>query len=111
MGKKNFHGKKGLCQFLNIPTIYHRAKNQENNNEPFPRKKCQTDGRTDNGDFIGPSVGRGSNNNNNNDSTNINNNINNNNNNSNNNNNNNNNNKLFFALFTEVNVRELSGKK
>ena len=36
--------KKGLCQFLNIPIIYHHAKNQK-------KKKS--------GDFIGPSVGIG----------------------------------------------------
>ena len=27
--KMNFPGKKGLCQFLNIPIIYHRLKNQK----------------------------------------------------------------------------------
>ena len=96
VGKMNFHGKKGLCQFLNILTIHHRAKNQESNNESFLRKKYRTDGWIDNSDFIGPSVGRGFNNNSNNDS---------------NNNSNSNNSKLFFTLFTEVNVGELLGKK
>ena len=29
LGKGKFPWKKGLCQFLNIPIIYHRAKNQK----------------------------------------------------------------------------------
>ena len=38
--------KKGLCQFLDIPIIYHRAKNQEKVMIYF-WEKCRTDGRTD----------------------------------------------------------------
>ena len=52
---------------MNIPIIYHHAKNQEKlmtlpqkNTELTSRRKDeQTDRQTDNGDFIGPSVGRG----------------------------------------------------
>ena len=29
LGKNEFSWKKGLCQFLDIPIIYHRAKNQK----------------------------------------------------------------------------------
>ena len=29
VGKNDFFWKKGLCQFLNIPIIYHRANNQK----------------------------------------------------------------------------------
>ena len=48
LGKNEFSWKKGLCQFLDIPIIYHRAKNQKKNVEPFLRKKpnWRTDGRT-----------------------------------------------------------------
>ena len=35
-----------FCQFLNIPIIYHRAKNHEKLMSHF-REKCRTDGRTD----------------------------------------------------------------
>ena len=60
--KMNFPGKKG-CHFLNIPIIYHRAKNSKKQ-KYHSREKCQiddwTDRRTDNDDFIGPSVRRGS---------------------------------------------------
>ena len=31
LGKKEFSWKKELCQFLNTPIIYHRAKNQKKN--------------------------------------------------------------------------------
>ena len=71
LDKNEFSWKKGLCQFLNIPIIYHHAEKSEKNNEPLLWKMQkwrtdrqtdrQTDGRTDSGDFIGPSVGRGSN--------------------------------------------------
>ena len=65
-GKTEFFWKERLCQFLNIPIIYHRAKNQ-NKLISHSWEKCWTDGqtdrRTDNGDFIGPSLGRGSDNN------------------------------------------------
>ena len=59
-GQKWIFLKKGICQFLDIPIIYHRAKNQKKNNERFLRwtPKWRIDRRTDNGDFIG----RGSNN-------------------------------------------------
>ena len=58
-----------LCQFLNIPIIYYRVKNQKKL-MTHSSEKCRTDRRidrrtdeqTDNGDFIGPSKGRGSNN-------------------------------------------------
>ena len=60
LGKKIFSWKKGLCQFLDIPILYHCAKNQKKTTEPFLRKTPNwwTDGQTDNGDFIGPSIGR-----------------------------------------------------
>ena len=51
-----FSWKKGLCQFLNIPIIYHCAKNQKKIMSHC-RKKCQTDGRTDEQTDI---LGRGS---------------------------------------------------
>ena len=72
MSKNEFSWKKGLCQFLDIPIIYHRAKNQKKTNDPFLKKNAeltdkqterqtdgQTDRQTDNSDFIGPSVGQG----------------------------------------------------
>ena len=61
LGKNEFSFKKLLCQFLNIPIIYHRAKNQKKLMS-YSWEKCQTDGRTENGNFIGPSIRRGSNN-------------------------------------------------
>ena len=55
---------KELCQFLDIPIIYHRAKNQKKLLSRFWEKR-RTDGRrdrqTNNGDFIGLSGGRGPN--------------------------------------------------
>ena len=56
LGKNKFSWKTRLCQFLNIPIIYHHAKNQKKTNEPFLRKmpNWQMDGLTDNSDFIGP---------------------------------------------------------
>ena len=54
---------KGLYQFLDIPIIYHCANNHKKVMSHFWEKRW-TDGRADrladNGDFIGPSVGRGS---------------------------------------------------
>ena len=51
--------KKGLCQFLDIPIIYHCAKNQKKLCSHF-WEKCltgwQTDGQTDKSDFIGPTI-------------------------------------------------------
>ena len=44
--KIEFSWKKGLCQFLDIPIIYHHAKNQKKLLSHF-WEKCQTDGRTD----------------------------------------------------------------
>ena len=47
LGKNKFSREKELCQFLNTPIIYHRAKNQKSN-EPFLRKmpNWQTDWHT-----------------------------------------------------------------
>ena len=59
LGKYDFFWKKGLCQFLNIPIIYHRAKNHKKLMSHL-REKCRTDRQTGNSNFIGPSVGRGS---------------------------------------------------
>ena len=57
LGKNGFSWKKGLCQFLDIPIIYHRTKNQRKLLSHFWEKR-QTDGWTDrkidNSDFIGP---------------------------------------------------------
>ena len=55
----NFPAKKRLSQFLNISIIYHRTKNQKKLLS-HSWEKCQTDTRTENGDFTGPSVGWGS---------------------------------------------------
>ena len=62
LDKNEFSWKKGLYQFLNIPIIYHRAKSQKKLIS-HSWEKCRTDGRTDRqaSDFMGPSVGRGSN--------------------------------------------------
>ena len=63
LAKWNFF-EKGLCQFLNIPTIFCHVKNQK---KQFSHSwgKCWTDRRmhrqTHNGDFKGPSVILGSN--------------------------------------------------
>ena len=43
--KMDFAGKKGLCQYFNIPIIYHRAKNQKKLMTQS-WEKCRTDGRT-----------------------------------------------------------------
>ena len=64
--KNDFFWKNELGQFLNIPIIYHCAKNQKKLTS-HSREKCQTDGWTDrqtdgqteNSDFIGPFVGQG----------------------------------------------------
>ena len=66
MHKNGFSCRKGFCQFLNIPIIYHYPKNQ--------KKLCWTDanlidgqtdkqtvGQTNNADFIEPSIWLGSN--------------------------------------------------
>ena len=63
-GKNEFSWKKGLCQFLNISIIIvPLCQKSEKTNEPFLRKmlNCWTDRQTDNSDFIGPSLGWGSN--------------------------------------------------
>ena len=70
LGKNYLTSKKRefFCQFLNIPIIYHSAKNQkklmnhywENHWTDGPTDR-PTDGQADSGDFIEPSVGRGSN--------------------------------------------------
>ena len=55
----NFAGKKGLCQFLNIPIIHDGAKNQKKLTI-IPEKNAElTDRQTDNSDFTGLSVGLG----------------------------------------------------
>ena len=46
LGKNEFYWKKGLCQFLNIPIIYHRAKNFKKL-IIHSREKCQTEEQTD----------------------------------------------------------------
>ena len=45
MPKFEFSWKKGLCQFLNIPIIYHHVKRSEKTNEPLLKKmpNWQTD--------------------------------------------------------------------
>ena len=59
LGKNEFSWKKELRQFLNVPIIYNRPKNQKKLMS-HSGEKCRTDvqkgGQTDNGDFIGPSV-------------------------------------------------------
>ena len=64
LGRNVFSWKNRFCQFSNIPIIYHHTRNQRKL-ITYSWEKCRTDGRTDrrtdNGDFIGPSVGRGSN--------------------------------------------------
>ena len=55
LGKNEFPWKKGLCQFLYIPIIYHRAKNQKKLQDRFWEKRQtdrQTDGRTSFTDLI-----------------------------------------------------------
>ena len=45
LGKNEFSWKKGLCQFLDIPIIYHRAKNQKRNYWALSEKNAKlTDG-------------------------------------------------------------------
>ena len=44
--QKNLFWENVFCQFLNIPIIYHRAKNHEKLMSHF-REKCRTDGWTD----------------------------------------------------------------
>ena len=72
LGKNELSLKKGFCHFLDIPIIYHCVKSQKKLMSYFWEKR-RTDGRTDrqthrlterqtdNSDFIGPSVGQGSN--------------------------------------------------
>ena len=68
LGKNEFSWRKGLCQFLvDIPSIYHRPKNQKKL-MTYSGGKCRTDGwterltlterQTDNSDFVGTSIGR-----------------------------------------------------
>ena len=68
LGKNEFSWKKGLCRFLDIPTIYHHAKNEKKlmchfeKNARLTDKQTtdrQTDRQTDKCDFIGPSAGQG----------------------------------------------------
>ena len=67
-GENEFSWKKGLCRFLDIPTIYHHAKNEKKlmchfeKNARLTDKQTtdrQTDRQTDKCDFIGPSAGQG----------------------------------------------------
>ena len=44
LSKNGFFWKKGLCQYLIIPIIYHCAKNQKK--LMSHSQKCQTDGQT-----------------------------------------------------------------
>ena len=63
-GQKWIFLDKSLTQFLDNPMIYHRAKNQKKLMSYFWEKAKLTDRHADrqtNGDFIRPSVGRGSN--------------------------------------------------
>ena len=62
LSRNKFSWKNGFCQFLNIPSIYHLAKNNKKlmTKQPIPEKNVelmegQTDRQTDS-DFIGPSV-------------------------------------------------------
>ena len=68
LGENEFSWKKGLCRFLDIPTIYHHAKNEKKlmchfeKNARLTDKQTtdrQTDRQTDKCDFIGPSAGQG----------------------------------------------------
>ena len=59
--KMNFPGKKGSVSFFDIPIIYYRAKIRKNYRTISEKNTELTDGQTNNGDFIGPLVGRGSN--------------------------------------------------
>ena len=63
LDKNKFSWKKGLSQFLNIPIIYHCAKNQKKTDVLFLRKMLnqQMEEWTDNCDFAGPFVGQWSN--------------------------------------------------
>ena len=46
LGKNKFSWKKRLCQFLDIPIIYHCNNNQKKTIEPFVRKNAElTDGQ------------------------------------------------------------------
>ena len=67
LGENEFSWKKGLCRFLDIPTIYHHAKNEKKlmchfeKNARLTDKQTtdrQTDRQTDKCDFIGPSAGQ-----------------------------------------------------
>ena len=59
LGKNEFSWIKGLCQFLDIPIIYHRTKNQKKLMRPF-LTDGRTDGRTDNGILQDPPQDMGS---------------------------------------------------
>ena len=68
LGENEFSWKKGLCRFLDIPTIYHHAKNEKKlmchfeKNARLTDKQTtdrQTDRQTDKCDFIGSSAGQG----------------------------------------------------
>ena len=61
LGEKCIFWEKGLCQFINIPNIYHVAKNLKKK-RPIPDKnsELQMDRQTEDSDFIGSSEGQGS---------------------------------------------------
>ena len=61
LGENEFSWKKGLCQFLNIPIIYHGAKILKIL-QLISDKNAELlmDRQTENSDFIGPSLGQGS---------------------------------------------------
>ena len=46
LGKNEFSWEKGLCQFLDIPIIYHRAKNQKNYSAISEKNAELMDGQT-----------------------------------------------------------------
>ena len=65
LDKNEFSRKKGICQFLNVPFIYHHTKNQKKL-MCHSWGKCWThgwidrpaEGLTENCNFVGPSVGQ-----------------------------------------------------
>ena len=59
LGKNEFSWKKELCQFLDIPIIYHCAKNQKKNCRAISEENTKlTDRQTDDIDFIRPYIGK-----------------------------------------------------